>query len=125
MVYDGITLIQGTKLTNFPLNVAVSIEGEVEAEAKVLNFVAPYNLKIPQNFVGSYAKAASAGSAVFTVWDDSIQIGTITFSSSTTGVFQSSQEHQVEIGSLISIIAPEDVNSAPANIGITLSVLAF
>jgi hypothetical protein len=103
-------------------DLALTIESKPNTNEIVFFFVSPRNFGFPINFTNSVAKSAvaSTGTAVFTINKNGTQVGTITFESSSVGVFSAVAEVSLIAGDILSIIAPATQDTTLENIGITL-----
>lgn len=75
---------------------------------EVVSVVFTTDVTFPADFLGSRAKArvASTGAAVYSIQKNDVQIGTITFATSTNGVFALTSETSFTSGDRMSVVAP-------------------
>jgi hypothetical protein len=105
-----------------PYDILCGIVGKPANAEVVLLFVAPRPFRIPENAAGSQLRAgvAAAGSSVFIIQKNGVQVVTATVApSGTTAMFAGSQT-DFAAGDVLRIIAPASADPTLADIAITL-----
>ena len=109
-----------------PYDVYCFIPGTPEDIAEILRVSVARAVSFPANFSGSYAicDTADADGVVFTIYNDTTEIGTITFATSEiNGVLASTggTAKSLVAGDILRILGPDVISSTSiADIGITL-----
>jgi len=108
-----------------PYDIGLFLPGAPDADDIVVRWVAPRSVTLPINLTGSYAVAANpaAASAVFTIYQNSTSIGTITFGTGSpgdVGVFVFAAPITFAAGDVLAIRSPVTQDSTLADIAITL-----
>lgn len=110
-----------------PYDIAVPVFGKPGNGATVFRFKTPRKLLIPRNFAGSIAGAAvpAASLAIFSFKVNGTEVGTISFAAnSTTGVFSTTTaDVTIEVGDLLTLIAPGVADSALSDIDFSLAAV--
>lgn len=89
---------------------------------EVIAHIITTNVSFPAGFTGSYARAlvASTGAAVYSIQKNGVQIGTLTFTSSTTGVFAIASPAAFVAGDRFSLVAPNPRNATLSGVSMTV-----
>jgi len=108
---------------NTPYDIASAVINKPSGSAKVLRFTAVRLFTIPENLVGSWFVAGipSIGTAIFAVFKNTSQIGTITFTSGSTHATMSVSETTFQLGDVLGINAPPVQDSKLADISFTIA----
>lgn len=112
-----------TQYKNTPYDIATAVVNKPSGNAKVLRFAAPRTFTIPTNALGSLFKAGvvSHSQAVFFVFKNTTQIGTITFSAGVANGVCAMTQTVFTQGDILSIVAPPIQDQKLADIMITIS----
>lgn len=99
--------------------------GTVDASDFVFALSAPVGFELHVGLPGSVARAraASTGNSVFLIQKNGGNIGTITFSAATTGVFSLPTQTPFAIGDLLEIVAPAVHDATLADLRITIAAV--
>ena len=89
-------------------DVAIWIVGAPTASEKILNLLFNRTIVFPAGLGTSVAKAitASTGTVVWNINKNSVNVGSITFTASTIGVFAMAAPQQFDKGDVMNIVAP-------------------
>lgn len=111
-----LTLVGGS------LQIPIWIFGPPINAEVVYELQAAAGFTLPSGLAQSQASAdtASTGAAVFTIYRNGVSIGTITFTSSATGVFSFAAAVNFVAGDILKVVAPTTANATLANIRINL-----
>jgi hypothetical protein len=117
---DGATWQLLVGLEDYPIT--VFFPGSYGSNAVLANISAVRSFTIPINCTGSIATLATAstGTAVFKIKKNGSQIGTITFTSSGTGVFALASLATFGVGDLLTINAPSSPDATAAGFSVSL-----
>jgi len=118
-LYDGTKWVDAS---NIWYDVALSVTGTPPANAILLTLVSVRAFILPTNYVGSFARADTAGDSitVFTIKKNGSSIGTITFAAGSVSGTLSGAGGQINAGDVLTITTDSSVSSVFANIGVTL-----
>lgn len=107
-------------LQDYPI--AIFFPGSYGSNATLANISAVRAFTLPVNCTGSIATLATAstGTAIFKIRKNGSQIGTITFTTSGTGVFALSPGVTFNVSDLLTISAPTTPDASAAGFGMTL-----
>lgn len=80
------------------------------------------DVTFPAGLTGSYARAlvASTGAAAYSIRKNGVEIGTLTFTGSTTGVFALASATDFEAGDRFSVVAPNPRNATLSGVSMTI-----
>jgi hypothetical protein len=117
---DGFTWQLLVALQDYPI--AIFFPGSYGSNATLANISAVRAFTLPVNCAGSVATLATAstGTAVFKIKKNGSQIGTITFTTSSTGVFALSSGATFNVADLLTISAPTSPDASAAGFAATL-----
>ena len=103
--------------------VAVFVQGKPAADEQVYRLELETAMTFPVALAGSRASggAASTGAAVWSLRKGGVEFGTITFTTSATGVFASAAGASFAAGDILQILAPNPQDATLADISITLA----
>lgn len=89
---------------------------------EVYSWIFTTDVTFPAAFLGSVAKArvASTGTAVYSIKKNDVQIGTLTFTASVTGVFAMASQTAFAAGDRISMTAPDPRDATLSGVVATL-----
>mgnify|MGYP000034033753 CR=1 FL=1 len=89
---------------------------------EVIAHIITTNVSFPAGFTESYARAlvASTGAAAYSIQKNGVQIGTLTFTGSTTGVFAMASPAAFVAGDRFSLVAPNPRNSTLSGVSMTV-----
>lgn len=116
---DGATWQLLVALQDYPI--AAFTPGNYGSNAQLIQISAVRAFTLPLNCTGSIAGlvAASTGTAVFKIKKNGTQIGTITFTSSSTGVFALSPTVTFNVGDILAVFAPTTVDATAAGFSVS------
>lgn len=99
--------------------------GTVDASDYVFALVTPVAFNLPSGMTGSVAKAktASTGTATFDVKKNGTNIGTLTFTSSATGVFALASQTSFAVGDLLEIVGPASADATLADLRVVVAAI--
>jgi len=100
-----------------PFDVAQFINGKPLTNEVLVKVIAPRQISLPQNLVGSYMKSgiAATSNTVLTVYKNGTSQGTITFSAGATTGTISTSAITLNAGDILSVVAPTTVDSSFAD----------
>jgi hypothetical protein len=103
--------------------IAVFSPGSFNSNQEIIGINAVIAFSLAVNCTGSYAslETASTSTAVFKIKKNGTQIGTITFTSSTTGVFAMASSQTFNPGDLLVVSAPTTVDATASGLSITFA----
>lgn len=104
-------------------NIVMFVSGKPEDAEKLFIMKSVVDFQIVEDFIGStaIAEVASVGTVVFSITKNGVEFGTITFTSSATGVFASAADTTIAIGDVFGIIAPATADGAMQDISIAIN----
>lgn len=116
---DGATWQLLVALQDYPI--AGFMPGSYGSNAELIVVAAPRAFTLPVNCTGSIANLATAstGTAVFKIKQNGSQIGTITFTSSTSGVFSLASGATFNVGDILAVFAPTTVDATAAGFSVS------
>lgn len=124
---EMVTLDTGAQGATGPLGesvvLAVSAEGTLRDGELLVRHIFVSTIEFANDFDGSYASSdtASAGTAVLSITKNGVEVGTLTFTASTEGIFATSGGAVTFIeGDVLKIIAPATADASLANVSISL-----
>lgn len=106
-------------ISQTPYDVSGYVPGMPSNGAELMLFLTPRGFTIPANFAGSYAQSnvAATASTVYTIYQNTTAVATITFAASgTTGTFSTQAAITFTPGQIISVVAPSTVDATHAQI---------
>lgn len=109
--------------TATPYDIASAIVNKPSGSAKCLRYVAPRQFSVPANLVGSVIKAltVSKSTAIFSMYKNDTQIGTITFAAGVANATFVVSATTFGLGDVLSIIAPPVQDEKLSDIVITIA----
>lgn len=116
----------GTKWKKFTplIEIVTYAAGTVASSGVILSRIAAQPFRLPAGMATSKAVAstASTGTAVFNIKKNGTNVGTITFTASTNGVFAMASATSFAVGDVLTVVGPASADATLA--GITASLLA-
>lgn len=125
LVYDVASGGVWDATNSFAYDMAFYISGAMidsTGSATVGSFIASRAITIPSGATGSVAKSAvaSTGTAIYDIKKNGSAAGTITFTSSATGVFAAASPISLAAGDVLTIVNPASLDATIADISVTI-----
>jgi hypothetical protein len=116
---DGATWQLLVALQDYPI--AAFMPGSYGSNAELIQISAVRAFTLAVNCAGSIANLATAstGTAVFKIKKNGTQIGTITFTSSSTGVFAMSPAATFNVNDILTVFAPATIDATAAGFSVS------
>lgn len=120
---DGADGVDGNTI----YDIALFIGGTVKASEVIFRLKAVREFILPASLTGSFGTAitASTGTAIFSIKKNGTEFATLTFTSSSTGVFSAGSSTTIAVGDVLEIVGPGTQDTTLSDISMNLKGSVF